>query len=218
MEKQQVMGWALTGRRFGTHQCWAVCIWATHQRRAVRAPWRRVGHLIRLVGFRKASPRPAPPPLASLYSSIPPFLSSLAALLLFAGWVRREAVKRVLFYSSPSSLLLGFYISDEKKDRRQSTQSNVFFLFVLQFVPSFVFGPIRELHKQFSATLVSLVASMVRFLHWVLAAIGGGRRQGFNTCISLYFLCLLLMLSALPKFNYRKQFVYLNICDVRCSG
>jgi hypothetical protein len=120
------MGWALTGRRFGTHQCWPVCIWATHQRRGVRAPWRRVGHLIRLVGFRKASPRSAPPPLAPLYSSIPPFLSSLAALLLFAGWVRREAVKRVLFYSSPSSLLLGFYISDEKKDRRQSTQSNVF--------------------------------------------------------------------------------------------
>ena len=113
MEKQQVMGWALTGRRFGTHQCRAVCIWATHQRRAVRAPWRRVGHLIRLVGFGKASPWPAPPPLASLYFSNS-ILGSLAALLLFADWVRREAVKRVLFYSSPSSLLLGFYISDEK--------------------------------------------------------------------------------------------------------
>ena len=108
------MGWALTGRRFGTHQCWAVCIWATHQRRAVRAPWRGMATSSASSaserhrrGRRLLHSPPSTP-------AVPPFLSPLAALLLFAGWVRREAVKRVLFYSSPSSLLLGFYISDEK--------------------------------------------------------------------------------------------------------
>lgn len=34
-----------------------------------------------------------------------------------------------------------------KKDRRQSTQSN--FSFILQFIPSSLLGPVRELHIQF---------------------------------------------------------------------
>jgi F0F1-type ATP synthase assembly protein I len=45
--------------------------------------------------------------------------------------------------------------------------------------------------------LVSLVVNMVRILHWVLAAIGGGQEAGVQHLHFVVFLCL-------PKFNYRK--------------
>lgn len=112
------------------------------------APW-RLGHLIRLVGisreaFWKASPRPAPPPLASLYSSVP-FLSSLAALLLFASGGRPS---NGYYSTSPLPLFsLGFLFSAKIGVNRINP------MFLL-FVPSSLFGPIKELHKQFFATLV----------------------------------------------------------------
>lgn len=69
-----------------------------------------------------------------------PFLSSLTALLRFAG------KPRVGFGGRPGNGYCSIPLVSEK-DRRQSTQSK--FSFILQFIPSSLLGPVRELHIQF---------------------------------------------------------------------